>query len=244
MIIQHESGFEHTRTSCELTIHTESHNLQSLTRTCPEIREHFKESLPGAQPSRLWIYLAYRHLNTGRSHSISKEWEGVANAGGWPGAPVEEEIEGTINLESELPLLFSQPADGDHVDDDGDGDVDDDGDDYSSEHKCPTYHMVSSITTMRKGISSPQCRVPPGFCRNLSKRTNFLTSTNLMWGRHKSGVEASTNLAVHTNLLLVCINHPCFRKHPNRRQFEPNKYDNLLVSKTTVDLVGLMNKEH
>ena len=190
---------------------------------------------------RLWIYLAYRHLNTGRSHSISK---GVADAGGWPGAPVEEEIEGTINLESELPLLFSQTADGDHVDDDGDGDVDDDGDDYSSEHKCPTSHMVSSITTMRKKISSPHCRVPPGFCRNLSKRTNFLTSTNLMWGRHKSGVEASTNLAVHTNLLLVCINHPCFRKHPNRRQLEPNKHDNLLVSKTTVDLVDLMKKAH
>ena len=103
--------------------------------------------------------------------------------------------------------------------------------------------MVSSITTMRKGISSPQCRVPPGFCRNWSKRTNFLTSTNLMWGRHKSGVEASTNLAVHTNLLLVCINHPYFRKHPNRRQLEPNKHDNLLVSKTTVDLVNMnMNK--
>ena len=88
----------------------------------------------------------------------------MADAGGWPGAPVEEEIEGTINLESELPLLFSQPADGDHVDDDGDGDVDDegdddvddDGDDYSSEHKCPTSHMVSSITTMRKKIYSPQ----------------------------------------------------------------------------------------
>ena len=54
----------------------------------------------------------------------------MADAGGWPGAPVEEEIEGTINLESELPLLFSQPADGDHVDDDGDGDVADDIDDY------------------------------------------------------------------------------------------------------------------
>ena len=76
---------------------------------------------------RLWIYLAYRHLNTGQSHSISNEWEGVADAGGWPGAPVEEEIEGTINLESELPLLFSQTADGDHVDD-GDNDVDNDGD--------------------------------------------------------------------------------------------------------------------
>ena len=62
-------------------------------------------------------------MNTGKSHSISNEWEGVADAGGWPGAPVEEEIEGTINLESELPLLFSQPADGDHVDDDGDGDL-------------------------------------------------------------------------------------------------------------------------
>ena len=49
--------------------------------------------------------------------------EGVADAGGWPGAPVEEEIEGTINLESELTLLFSQPADGDHVDDDGDDDI-------------------------------------------------------------------------------------------------------------------------
>ena len=129
--------------------------------------------------------------------------------------------------------------DGDDGDDDGD-----DGDDYSSEHKCPTSHMVSSITTMRKGISSPQWGVPPGFCRNLSKRTNFLTSTNLMWGRHKSGVEASTNLAVHTNLLLVCINHPCFQKHPNRRQLAPNKHDNLLASKTTVDLVDLMNKEH
>ena len=53
----------------------------------------------------------------------------MADAGGWPGAPVEEEIEGTINLESELPLLFSQPADGDHVDGDGDDDVGDDGDD-------------------------------------------------------------------------------------------------------------------
>ena len=35
---------------------------------------------------------------------------------------------------------------------DGDDDVGDDGDDYSSEHKCPTSHMVSSITTMKKGI--------------------------------------------------------------------------------------------
>ena len=52
----------------------------------------------------------------------------MADAGGWPGAPVEEEIEGTINLESELPLLFSQTADGDHVDD-ADDDVDNDGDD-------------------------------------------------------------------------------------------------------------------
>ena len=37
MIIQHESDFEHTRTSVELTIHTTSHKLQALTRTCPEI---------------------------------------------------------------------------------------------------------------------------------------------------------------------------------------------------------------
>ena len=104
----------------------------------------------------------------------------------------------------------------------------------------PTSKKPPSLTH----CASPRWGVPPGFCRNLSKRTNFLTSTNLMWGRHKSGVEASTNLAVHTNLLLVCINHPCFQKHPNRRQLAPNKHDNLLVSKTTVDLVDLMNKEH
>ena len=39
MIIQHESDYEHTRTSVELTIHTVSHKFQPLTRTCPEIRE-------------------------------------------------------------------------------------------------------------------------------------------------------------------------------------------------------------
>ena len=94
MIIQHESDFEHTWTSVELTIHTASHKFQPVTRTCPEIREHFKESLPhfgkGLLNQNFRQYFAYIYLSTGRSHSIFKEPlgdgmtrnEGVADAGG------------------------------------------------------------------------------------------------------------------------------------------------------------------